>query len=135
MAPGWPKRGHDGRTGGVARNAIKGTLFSQFRHPGGSHQAKMEAKWGRYQAKRHDLEVQIGGKARRDEAKSAPARAPEAVNAEARRGQVGAKTKRSWSQDGPKMAQERPRYANRRGGNKCNKRYPFFKISVPSGAR
>ena len=41
--------------------------------------------------------------------------------------------KRSWSQDGPKMAQERPRCAKRRGGNKCNKRYPFSTVSVTSG--
>ena len=38
--------------------------------------------------------------------------------------------KRSWSQDGPKTAQERPRCANRRGGNKCNNRCFFHSFGI-----
>ena len=45
------KRGEGAEKAGVATNAIKGTLFSLFRHPGGRSEAKMEAKWGRDEAK------------------------------------------------------------------------------------
>lgn len=57
MAPRWPKRGQGVRTGGVATNAIKGTLFSMFRRPGGRSEAKIYPRWvqsgGREEAKRN----------------------------------------------------------------------------------
>ena len=57
----------------VATNAIKGTLLSLFRHPGGRSEAKMEAKWGRDEAKSGQDDAKLGGKVGRDEAKSGPA--------------------------------------------------------------
>ena len=57
----------------VATNAIKGTLFSLFRHPGGRSETKMEAKWGRDEATSGQDDAMLGGKVGRDEAKSGPA--------------------------------------------------------------
>ena len=98
---------------GVAKHAVKGTLFSLFRRPGGRSEAKMEAKWGEKGPRGDQLEAKM----------------------EARRGQLGAKLEPRWPQDGPKMAQERPECANSRGGNKCNKRYPFLTVSASMGLR
>ena len=57
MAPRWPQdgpkmpkrsdlQGRGAGKAGVAKHAIKDTLFSLFRRPGGRSEAKMEAKWG-----------------------------------------------------------------------------------------
>ena len=62
------------------------------------------------------------------------------------RGHDGANMEPGWPQDGLRMAPRWPTYAqelrtprpggaNSRGSNKCNKRYPFFKISVPRGPK
>ena len=44
MAQRFFKRGHGVRKGRVATNAIKGTLFSQFRRPGGQDEAKIDSR-------------------------------------------------------------------------------------------
>ena len=70
MAPRWlqdgpqmPKRnelqGPGAGKAEVATNAIKGTLFSLFRHPGGRSETKMEAKWGRDEATSGQDEAKI----------------------------------------------------------------------------
>ena len=62
------------------------------------------------------------------------------------RGHDGANMEPGWPQDGLRMAPRWPTYAqglriprpggaNSRGSNKCNRRYPFFIISVPRGPK
>ena len=67
------KRGEGAGKAGVATNAIKGTLFPLFRHPGGRSEAKMEAKRGRDEAKSGQDDAKLGGQVGRDEAKGGPA--------------------------------------------------------------
>ena len=66
-------QGQGERIAGVATNAIKGTLFPLFRHPGGRSEGKMEAKWGRDEAKSGQDDAKLGGQVGRDEAKGGPA--------------------------------------------------------------
>ena len=86
MAPRWPKRGQGVRTGGVARNAIKGILFSQFRHPGGYDEAKIYPRWdqtgGREEAKRNPKRGVCEPKPVHDRGKLVPSRSDDEATME-----------------------------------------------------
>ena len=96
MAPRWRKGGQDGRIGGVATNAIKGTLFRNF----GAQRGQMRPRFIQDGTK-------VGGERRPRGIPNEAVVSPSRWVIEASWGQVGANVKQQWSPSADTIARRR----------------------------
>ena len=143
MAPRWRKRGQGVRTGGVATNAIKGILFSQFRCPAGPDEAKIYQRWDqsgrREEAKRNPKRGGCESKQVGDRGKLGPSRSEHEATMEPkcrhhspkeeeRRCQSEPKLRRLGSNMGPSRSEDEAKMAPRL---ECNRKCKIAGVPEP----